>query len=144
MLPRSPFVRAGLAAVIVLGLMQLVPYRVTDPSLRSQPPWDSPQTRSLFVRACADCHSNRTRSEWYEHVAPVSWWIKGHVDGGRSALNVDEWPNVGEGGGEAAETIRERSMPPSYYTWFGLHGAAKLTPAERDELVRGLRATLKR
>jgi hypothetical protein len=35
-------------------------------------------------------------------------------------------------------------MPPSYYTWFGLHSNAKLTPVERDELARGLTASLKR
>ena len=29
-------------------------------------------------------------------------------------------------------------MPPSYYTWFGMHGNAKLTPAERQELAAGL------
>jgi hypothetical protein len=33
-------------------------------------------------------------------------------------------------------------MPPSYYTWFGLHSAAKLTKSERDELIRGLKASL--
>jgi hypothetical protein len=33
-------------------------------------------------------------------------------------------------------------MPPSYYTWFGLHGAAKLSKAQRDELAKGLTASL--
>jgi hypothetical protein len=33
-------------------------------------------------------------------------------------------------------------MPPSYYTWFGLHGDAKLTAAQRQELADGLRTTL--
>lgn len=33
-------------------------------------------------------------------------------------------------------------MPPGYYTWLGMHSDAKLTPAQREELARGLEATL--
>ena len=33
-------------------------------------------------------------------------------------------------------------MPPSYYTWFGLHKEAKLTTQERAELLAGLKHTL--
>ena len=35
-------------------------------------------------------------------------------------------------------------MPPSYYTWLGLHRAAKLTPTERKELANGLLISLGR
>ena len=126
-------------------LLQLVPYRVSNPSTRREPKWDSPRTRELAVAACYDCHSNQTKSEWYSNIAPVSWWIKNHVDEGRSALNFSEWPdNRGEAAREAAETVAEGSMPPPYYTWFGLHSAAKLTKSERDELIRGLKASLAR
>jgi heme-binding protein len=129
--------------VVAFGLIQLVPYRVTDPPVQAEPKWDSPRTRALAVRACYDCHSNETRSEWYMHVAPASWWIKNHVDEGRAALNFSEWGSQqGEGADEAAESVAEGSMPPGYYTWFGLHGAARLTAAERDELVQGLKNTL--
>ena len=135
--------RAGwivLALVGVMVLIQLVPIRVGNPSERATVPWDSPRTEALFDRACADCHSNRTHLQWFEHAAPVSWWIKGHVDEGRDALNVDRYPRVGEAD-DAAETVREGEMPPSYYTWFGMHPDAKLTPAEQDELAKGLEAT---
>ena len=44
--------------------------------------------------------------------------------------------------GDAAETVSDGSMPPSYYTWLGLHSDAKLTAAERKDLAAGLRATL--
>jgi mono/diheme cytochrome c family protein len=139
--------RAGLivaALLAVMVLIQLVPIRVSSPSARADVPWDSARTEQLFNRACADCHSNQAHLQWFEHAAPVSWWIKGHVDEGRDALNVDEYPKVGEGGGEAAETVREGEMPPSYYTWFGMHADAKLTPAEQQELAKGLVATFGR
>jgi hypothetical protein len=124
-------------------LLQLVPYRVSNPSTRREPKWDSPRTRELAVAACYDCHSNQTKSEWYSNIAPVSWWITNHVEEGRHALNFSEWnTNRGENADDAAETVAEGSMPPSYYTWFGLHSGAKLTKAERDELIRGLKASL--
>ena len=135
-------------ALSLLGgflLIQLVPYRISNPSVRSEPTWDSPRTRQLAVAACYDCHSNEVHTPWYGKIAPVSWWLANHVDDGRAALNFSDWKNArGEGAGDAAETVRDGSMPPSYYTWFGLHSSAKLTKAERDELARGLTASLNR
>ena len=133
--------------VVVLSLLggflliQFVPYRVSNPPVRSEPKWDSPRTRQLAVAACFDCHSNEVQTPWYGKVAPVSWLVTNHVNDGRAALNFSEWN--GRGGGDASETIREGSMPPSYFTWFGLHSNAKLTKAERDELARGLDASLR-
>jgi mono/diheme cytochrome c family protein len=126
---------------IVFGAMQLVPYRVVNPPARHEPAWDSAQTRRLAVAACFDCHSNQTHTYWFEKVAPVSWWIKRHVEGGRRRLNFDEWQS-GQEGERVAETVREGSMPPSYYTWLGLHSNARLTPDERQRLATGLDATL--
>jgi len=134
--------------VVVLSLLggflliQFVPYRVSNPPVRNEPKWDSPRTRQLAVAACFDCHSNEVQTPWYGKVAPVSWLVTNHVNDGRAALNFSEWN--GRGGGDASETIREGSMPPSYFTWFGLHSNAKLTKAERDELARGLDASLRR
>ncbi len=134
-----------LAIVIGFGLMQLVPYRVSNPSARDEPNWDSPRTRRLAEIACFDCHSNETHLLSFEKVAPISWWIKGHVDEGRAKLNFSEWStHHGEGLGDSAETITEGSMPPDYYTWFGLHSDAKLTPQEMKDLVDGFRATAAR
>jgi hypothetical protein len=130
--------------VAVLLLIQLIPNRVTNPPVVQEPKWDSPRTRELAVRACFDCHSNETKVLWFEKVAPLSWWIKNHVDEGRAALNFSEWGSKqGEGGDDAVETVRNGSMPPDYYTWFGLHSDAKLTPAERKELADGLAKTLR-
>ena len=134
---------ALIAAFVVFLLIQLVPYRVSNPAVASEPNWDSPQTRALAVTACFDCHSNESKPLWFEKIAPISWWITNHVDEGRSALNFSEWnTQKGEGAHEAAEAVREGSMPPSNYTWLGLHQAAKLTPQERRQLADGLEATV--
>jgi mono/diheme cytochrome c family protein len=130
-----------IVAVVVFGLMQLVPYRVDHPPVQQEPAWDSARTRQLAVVACFSCHSNETNTYKWEDVAPLSWWITNHVKNGRSALNFSEC-QPGGGENDAAETVRDGSMPPAYYTWFGMHSNAKLTAAERQDLAAGLSATL--
>jgi len=133
-----------LSLIGAFALMQLVPYRISNPPVKQEPKWDSPQTRALAVAACFDCHSNEVRTPWYGKIAPVSWWLTSHVNSGRSALNFSDWKaGRGEGAGDAVETVRNGSMPPAYYTWFGLHSNAKLTKAQRDQLANGLAASLK-
>jgi hypothetical protein len=134
----------AIGVVAVFALLQLVPYRVTNPSGRREPTWDSPRTRRLAAAACFDCHSNDTATYWWEDIAPLSWWITNHVDEGRQALNFSECTKrAGGGSGDAAETVTNGSMPPSYYTWLGLHSNANLTTQERTALASGLRRTLR-
>ena len=141
----KPWVRnvlIGLAILVVAFIViQFIPYRVTNPPVTQEPKWDSPRTRQLAVAACFDCHSNETKTVWWEDVAPLSWWITNHVKEGRAALNFSEWDRRGESD-DAAETVRNGSMPPEYYTWLGMHSNAKLTPKERRELADGLVKTL--
>lgn len=141
---RNLFVSAS-TVTVAFGLMQLVPYRVSDPSVTAEPKWDSPQTRALVVAACYDCHSNQTKTPWYGKVAPISWWLTSHVDNGRKALNFSEWNRPqGRKALRAARSVQRGSMPPPYYTWFGLHSNAKLTSGQRAALVAGLTKTLER
>lgn len=130
------------ASFASLALVQLVPYgrAHTNPPVIREPKWDSPRTRELAVRACFDCHSNETRWPWYSHVAPVSWLVQRDVDEGREALNFSRFDQPQEEAGEAAEETAEGSMPPWFY--LPTHPEARLTSAEQQEFVRGLRATL--
>jgi mono/diheme cytochrome c family protein len=130
--------------VIAFVVIQFIPYRVTNPAVQQEPKWDSPRTRRLAVAACFDCHSNETKTAWWEDIAPLSWWITNHVEEGRAKLNFSEWGTGGGNSDDAAETVLNGSMPPGYYTWFGMRSNAKLTPAERRELASGLQKTLGR
>lgn len=138
--------RLILAVVVLLAFLllaiQLVPYgRAHDnPAVVQEPAWDSPRTRELAVRACFDCHSNETVWPWYSNVAPVSWFVQDHTDEGRSKLNFSRWDLPQREAREAAKQVQEGEMPPLYYT--PLHGTARLTDAERAELIKGLQATL--
>jgi len=119
----------------------------TNPAVVSQPKWDSPQTLALARRACFDCHSNETIWPWYSNIAPVSWLVQMDVDGGRRRLNFSTWGAAsttgrsgGRGAGDVTEAISRGSMPPFQYLLE--HPAANLTPAEKQQLILGLQASL--
>lgn len=133
----------GLGVLLVIGLVgflaiQLVPVRGTNPPVVSEPSWDSAQTRALMERACFDCHSNETKWPWYTRVAPVSWLAVHDVNEGRAKLNYSQWRPSRED--ESIETIVEGSMPPRAYLL--MHPEARLSAAETQQLIAGLRATL--
>lgn len=132
-----------LLLTVVIGgflLIQLVPYgrNHTNPPVIQEPAWDSPQTRALFMRACADCHSNNTVWPWYSNIAPLSWLVYRDTMEGRQKFNVSEW-NRPQEGEEAAETVIKGEMPPLIY--LPTHPEARLSAAEKEQLIRGLQAT---
>jgi hypothetical protein len=131
-------IAAGLVAVAVL--IQLVPIGRDhgNPPVTSDAPWATAADRRLAVSACYDCHSNETQWRWYTSVAPVSWWTASHVREGREILNFSEWDRRQRETHEMGESVEERSMPPWSYTIE--HGDARLSQAERDQLVRALQA----
>ncbi|HUK64939.1 MAG TPA: heme-binding domain-containing protein, partial [Dongiaceae bacterium] len=132
----------AIGAVAVAIAIQLVPYGrpAGDPPVVREPNWDHPRTRELFFRACRDCHSNETVWPWYAAVAPGSWLMRWDVDDARAHFDVSEWGRAGKNhGDDAAEEVRQREMPLWYYLL--LHPAARLSDAERSELVAGLVGT---
>ena len=134
------FKRVALALVAVFLLIQAVPYgrAHTNPPGRVEPAWASPAVRALAVRACFDCHSNESRWPWYANVAPMSWLIQHDVDEGREHLNFSEWDRPQRHARDAAEEVEEGEMPPAVY--LPLHPEARLSAAEKAELVAGLKA----
>jgi mono/diheme cytochrome c family protein len=135
-------------AIIVVGLVlfvviQLVPYgkNHANPAVVSEPNWDSQQTRDLAQRACFDCHSNETVWPWYSNIAPVSWLVYHDVEEGRNQFNFSDWQNSYlTDAGEFSEVISEGEMPPFQYLL--MHSNAKLTDAEKQQLITGLQKTL--
>lgn len=125
-------------------LIQLVPYgrNHSNPPVVNEPNWDSAQTRELAQRACFDCHSNETTWPWYSNVAPVSWLVQHDTEEGRQRLNFSTWGSGGEGRepDEAVEILYRGSMPPPIY--LTTHPEARLTAAEKQALIDGLRATI--
>jgi hypothetical protein len=93
--------------------------------------------------ACYDCHSNQPTYPWYSNIAPVSWWIKHHIDEGSHHLNFSIWGTYKEKRknhklDECIEMIEEGEMPMSSYTI--MHSEAKLTDAQKLQLVEFFKA----
>jgi mono/diheme cytochrome c family protein len=126
-----------------LGIaIQLIPYgRVHSVGpVRREPAWDRPETRALLARACFDCHSNQTVWPWYAAVAPVSWLLQHDVDDGRRHVNFSEWNRLQRGLRGVRNDVMGGKMPPWYYLPF--HPRARLSDAEKENLLHGLAATI--
>jgi mono/diheme cytochrome c family protein len=135
---------AALAVIVLLVAIQLVPYgkKQDNPPIIKEPAWSLQATRVLAKRACFDCHSNETAWPWYSRVAPVSWLIQWDVNKGRKVLNFSEWQDgmrKGENPKKIKEELVEGEMPPFQYTL--IHGVARLTKEEQQQLAVGLTAT---
>jgi len=140
---RRTLVRVVVGLVVALAVIQAVPYGRdhTNPPVRAEPNWDSKRTRQLAVGACFACHSNQTEWPWYSSVAPSSWLTQNDVDEGRRVLNFSEWDRP-QGSEEAADAVRGGEMPPWQFKI--LHPESRLSDSEKQQLIRGLEATLAR
>jgi hypothetical protein len=135
--------RILLALAVLLVLIQFFRIDKTNPPVdpkldfaaAAQPP---AEVLSLIKEACYDCHSHEVRFPWYSNVAPVSWWLKGHVNEALehfnfSTLGILNAEDLKEALGTAAEELREKHMPLKSYTW--MHPQARLTDEQRALLA---------
>ncbi len=93
---------------------------------------------SILKTSCYDCHSNSSAYPWYSNIAPISWWVKDHINEGREELNFSEWATFTEKRKkhkleECIEMIDENEMPLNSYTI--MHGNAKLTADDKGYLI---------
>lgn len=133
-----------LAAIVIVGivllvLIQFIPYGKdhSNPSVISEPTWDSQQARDLARVACFDCHSNETIWPWYSNIAPVSWLVYRDVVEGRRRLNFSDWQNSRlREPGELAHAVIEGEMPPLQN--LPMHPSAWLSSVQKTQLADGL------
>ena len=124
--------------VILFLAIQFVRPARTNPAVdesrtifaRTQMP---PLVAAIFNRSCVDCHSNKTVWPWYTNVAPISWFITGHVNDGRQMMNLSEWGRMDQDRQskklrQMCEEVTDGAMPLSSYT--PLHSGSKLSPAD--------------
>ncbi len=117
--------------VIVIAVafiaIQFIPVERTnppvDPALTIEAHMNvPPEVQMILARSCSDCHSHKTEYPWYARIAPVSWWMRDHIDQGRSHMNFSEWGKLDPDGREhkleeICEEVRDRKMPLPSYTW---------------------------
>lgn len=93
------------------------------------------EVAGMIKASCYDCHSNQSVYPWYTNVAPVSWFIKKHINEGRKHLNFSEWGNYEERRRnhkleEFYGEVNQREMPLQSYLI--IHSESRLT----DEQVK--------
>ncbi|MBT8217205.1 MAG: heme-binding domain-containing protein [Acidimicrobiia bacterium] len=134
---------ALVAAVVVALAAQAVPYGRdhSNAAITGEPDWATPETRELVKRACFDCHSNEVEWPWYSSIAPLSWAVWKHVKDGRNKVNYSEFDLPQREAEESFKEVKQGSMPPSYYTFGGLHRDANLSDDEMAALLEGLANT---
>ena len=150
--PRRKLYRFAIVLLLLFGAIQLVPYgrNHTDPTVVAEPKWDSAATRKLAVTACFDCHSNQTKWWWGTDIAPFSWLVYRDVQKGRQILNFSEWDRAQPALGELVDVIARGRMPPLKYRgrmppiqYWIVHWSAKLSSAQKQQLAKGLQASLR-
>ena len=141
--PRFAIGSLVVSGLVVVGLIQLVPYGRdrTQPPITGEPQWASAEARTLMVRACYHCHASEVEYPAYASIAPSSWAVQSHINGGRSEVNYQQFATNPGAADETIEVIRDGSMPPAYFTRFGLNPEAALTDEEKAALIAGLEKT---
>lgn len=134
--------------LIVFVVMQFKRIDKTNPPVEptvdfmsvESPPQD---VQNLISNACYDCHSNETVYPWYTNVAPLSWWIKGHIDHGRENLNFSEWGLLSDREKnhqleECEDMIKKEWMPLGSYA--RMHQKARLSKNDRELLLNWIQS----
>jgi len=135
--------KIGIAIVAILVIMQFFQIDKTNPAVDASKDFimmaNPPQEVKLILKqACYDCHSHETAYPWYTYVAPVSWWLKSHINEGREHLNFSDWSTYSAKKQdhkleEVGEEVHEGEMPLDSYTW--AHSEARLSEEQVQTLV---------
>lgn len=136
---------------VVLGALIIIQFFRIDKTVKPVNPQTdilaltqaSTDISTIFKTSCYDCHSNQPTYPWYTNVAPISWWIKHHINEGSHHLNFSEWGTYSPKRKdhkfeECVEMIEEGEMPMTSYTL--MHGDAKLTEAQKILLIDWFKA----
>ena len=145
--------KIALALIIVLVVMQAFRIDKTTKPVDVNTDFISvtganAEVAQILKTSCYDCHSDQPTYPWYTNIAPVSWWIKHHINEGSGHLNFSIWETYKDKRKhhkleECIEMVEEAEMPLNSYTW--MHKEAKLTDVQRETLVayfKGLKESM--
>ncbi len=143
MLKKIPKRKVLIALLIIFGLIQFKTIDKTNPE--AQPENDlleltgaSTEVTELMHEVCYDCHSHSVRYPWYADIAPVSWWMKGHVETGLSKANFADWNSYTT---LEKDSVLARSSRLVGLKWMPIltykitHSEARLSEEQRNMLI---------
>lgn len=139
---RIPWKKIFIGLLAILIILQFFPIDKSQPAVDNskdfititQPP---AEIATLLKEACYDCHSYEVKFPWYTNVAPISYWIKGHIDNGVKKLNYSIWADYNSKKAhhkldESVEMMENQWMPIYTYKW--MHSEGRLTDEEYTKL----------
>jgi len=136
-----------IALGVAFAIMQFFPIDKTNPPIEQTKDFlvmeNAPaEVAQLFKTACYDCHSNETKYPWYTSVAPVSWFVKGHIDEGREHLSFSTWGDYDAKKKaykmeEIIEVVDGKEMP--MLTYWMIHWDAKISVEQRTQITDWVR-----
>ena len=129
--------------IAIFALMQVIRIDTVNPEIVPEKDFlqltqAPPEIASIMTTSCYDCHSNQTKYPWYSQIAPVSWFLKKHINEGRKHVNFSTWTDYTTDKQiskkeKIIEEVEEMGMPIKSYTI--IHADAKLTDASRQALI---------
>ena len=135
--------RALQVLLVVLIVIQFFRIDKTNPPVKTEMDFinitkPSPEVTQILKTSCYDCHSHESVYPWYTNVAPVSWWIKSHINDARRHLNFSEWGSYSNKKAdhkleECIEMTDAGDMPLPSYTL--IHSNATLSKQQQHALV---------
>ncbi len=88
------------AVMLILGVIFIViqGYRPNKNVQEVQSKYDfliskkAPKSIAILLKnSCYDCHSNHTNYDWYDNIAPISWFVDNTIKNGKDVLNFSDW-----------------------------------------------------
>ena len=133
----------GFIVLGILALIQVIRIDTVNPEVLPESDYlvmtkVNPEIASILKTSCYDCHSHETNYPWYAQIAPVSWFLKQHINEGREHLNFSKWADYPatkqmSKRQECIEELEGDEMPLKSYTI--IHSDAKLTDVSRQALI---------
>jgi len=122
------------AGILFAGLigMQLGSPSISNPAVSGD--FKGPkEIKSIFERSCYDCHSNETKLQWFDKLAPFSYMVAADVREARSRYNFSMWDSISPADQEVklwymVNMIEAGKMPLPQYT--AVHSKARITDEE--------------
>jgi len=134
--------KAGIIFFILFISIQFIPKKYNKSSIT--PPsdfmtvFDAPEDiRKIIKISCYDCHSNNTFYPWYNKVQPVAWFLEGHINEAKEALNLNTFGAYSKRRQKTKlksviSQIMDNEMPLSSYTL--MHRDAVISEEEKQLL----------
>src|SRR4028119_801970 len=89
---KKMFVILGVVFTIFVGL------QFTSPEIQNKPhesEIDVPkEVKAILERSCYDCHSNQSKPDWFDRIAPASHLVAHDITEARSRFNFSEWSKI--------------------------------------------------